>query len=122
MLTQEKLKNLFEYDPETGSFIRKESVSNTHQGMVAGHTNKITGYCKISIENEKHYAHRLAFLYMTGKMPEHSVDHINGNPSDNRWTNLREATHRQNLQNQKKRNTNSSGYTGVSYHKKADKW
>ncbi|WP_409242962.1 HNH endonuclease, partial [Enterobacter hormaechei] len=62
------------------------------------------------------------WMYVHGELPELDIDHINGNPSDNRLENLRLVTHQQNMCNRKKRNDNSSGYPGVCFHKTNNKW
>ena len=51
---------------------------------------------------------------MTGKHPEHEIDHAGGDPSNNRWVNLREATRGQNSQNRSRHRNNTSGYPGVT--------
>lgn len=94
MITQQRLKELFEYTPDTGLFIRKIRVGNQIAGNIAGSLKK-DGYVYIKIDSKPYKAHRLAFLYMEGYMPE-EVDHINRDCSDNRWCNLR-ASNRQML-------------------------
>ena len=101
------------YDPESGHF--------TRNGRRAGYINRSLGYVLISVRNKPEYAHRLAFLFMTGRFPD-GVDHINGDRSDNRWSNLREATQSQNMRNSRKRVDNNSGYKGVCYFKRTGKW
>lgn len=59
---------------------------------------------------------------MTGEWPADEIDHINGDPFDNRWTNLRPATHMQNHSNRGKNRNNKSGFKGVSWHRGAQKW
>ena len=59
---------------------------------------------------------------MTGHWPKHIIDHINQDPSDNRWDNLRAVNHSQNGLNSKISKNNRSGYTGVSWHKQKRKW
>jgi hypothetical protein len=114
ILTVERLKELLDYDPETGTFTRRISVSqNTKAGDVAGSING-EGYAQISIDYRRYKMHRLAWLFMTGTHPVQEVDHINGNRADNRWSNLREVTREQNLQNQRKAESDSStGFLGV---------
>lgn len=102
MLTQERLKELLEYNSDTGEFTCiKDSGTKWKAGKVAGH-HHWNGYIVIGIDSKSYKAHRLAFFYMTGKWPTHQVDHINGKRSDNRFVNLREATPSQNQQNLKK--------------------
>ena len=99
MLTQERLKQLLNYDPETGIFTRIISVSsNALKGDIAGWING-HGYRQLSIDYKKYDCHRLAFLYMLGKLPNEEVDHINHIRSDNRWINLREVTRHENKKN-----------------------
>lgn len=122
MLTQQRLKELFYYDENCGEFIRLQRTSNSvHVGDVAGTVN-FYGYKQIRINQKIYKNHRLAWLYVYGVMPELDIDHINGNKKDNRIKNLRLVTVSQNLQNSKKRCDNTSGYKGVSLHKKTGKW
>lgn len=116
-LTVEALKNALSYDPDTGVFIRKKSGGGIRAGEVAGVTDYTTGYRKIGVEGRQYYAHRLAWLYMTGRWPQAMVDHRNAIKTDNRWLNLRAATDYQNKLNQKIRKHNQSGWKGVKRHK-----
>jgi hypothetical protein len=82
MLTQERLKELFNYDPVTGFFTRlKRTSSNTIIGEKVG--GNINGYLRVSIDNKFYLLHRLAFLYMEGEFPIEFVDHIDGCGSNN---------------------------------------
>ena len=122
MLTQERLKELLSYDPETGLFTWKTRTAKCiHVGDIAGYFNN-KGYNVIVLLNESYLAHRLAWLYMTGLNTEFQIDHINNIKSDNRFINLREATNAENIRNQGFRSTNKSGYIGVSKNKKVNKW
>jgi hypothetical protein len=113
MLTQEKLKSLLRYDPETGVFTRLQKAAHNAGG---GTVNRLSGYRTLSVEGKLYYAHRLAFLYMTGAWPEHQADHINGDREDNRWSNLRDATPLVNQQNLvSAQSNNCTGFLGVSY-------
>jgi hypothetical protein len=123
MITQEELKKHLHYDSGTGIFTRIiTSSTNARKGSIAGGPRKKDGYIRISVGSYRYYAHRLVFLYMEGEFPKDVVDHINGNPRDNRWINLRKATHSQNLQNLTVLRKNKSGFTGVSWFKKTSKW
>jgi hypothetical protein len=123
ILTQNRLKELLEYNPNTGLFIRKKTTSSNAQiGDVAGCLNKQLGYKLISIDGKSYYCHRLAFLYMTGYFPESQVDHINRIRDDNRWENLRKVTSAENLQNTVLRDSNKSGAKGVFWYKQRNKW
>ncbi|MES0266800.1 HNH endonuclease [Citrobacter sedlakii] len=119
-LTQEKLKSLLHYDPETGIFTRKKGGGGRAAGSMAGWVNG-HGYIQISVDGRDYKAHRLAMLYMYGERPE-MVDHINMIRSDNRIVNLRAATRAQNGQNSRIRSDNASGVKGVSWDKRINKW
>ncbi|MDE1814536.1 MAG: HNH endonuclease, partial [Thaumarchaeota archaeon] len=80
------------------------------------------GYWQIYLGGKRYLAHRLAWLYMTGAFPTGHIDHINRDPSDNRWVNLRAATPSQNLANQGLSKSNKSGFKGVCWNKRKRKW
>ncbi len=117
-LTQEYLKSILDYDPETGIFRRKTTDGGVNIDDIAGYMTE-SKYRRISIKNSGHYAHRLAWLYMTGNWPKNQIDHINGIRHDNRLTNLRECTVGENAQNQTRpRSSNrTSKYLGVYFQK-----
>lgn len=119
MLTQERLKELLDYNPETGVFVWRVSKGTRKAGRVAGAVN-ITGYVDIAIDGKKHRAHRLAWLYTYGCWPNKDIDHINRIRTDNRIENLRDTD--KNEWNRDKQVNNTSGYTGVSWHKWTKKW
>ena len=114
-LTQQELKENLDYDPITGIFTRTLSKSGRVKiGDNPGYYRE-DGYLVISVNGHEYRAHRLEWLYMTGKMPKKLIDNKNGNPSDNWFDNLREATSQQNCQNlTKPRTCNKSGFLGVS--------
>ena len=121
-LTAEYLRSILRYDPATGIFTRKVRTSrNVKVGDIVGSQNG-DGYLLISVRSRRHKAHRLAWLYVYGAWPEDQIDHINRNRSDNRISNLREATNKQNMQNASKRSDNTSGHPGVSWYKQKSKW
>jgi hypothetical protein len=76
----------------------------------------------MGIDGLNQYAHRLAWLWMIGEWPAEEIDHIDGNPLNNRWKNLRLATRGENQFNRGADYTNTSGYKGVTYHKQCRKW
>ena len=123
MLTQEKLKELLHYCPDTGVFTwLMKPCSNVRAGSVAGTVNKINGYATIKVNRKIYLAHRLAWLYIHGTFPPNDIDHINRVKSDNRLCNLRMATHAENMQNTSMYRNNTSGHVGVSWHKATQKW
>jgi hypothetical protein len=98
-LTQERLKELLHYDPETGIFTNlTQRGGHAKKGAVAGTKNSI-GYVCIRIDYDQYRAHRLAWLYVYGEFPEKFIDHMNEIRDDNRIINLRLATHQENLHN-----------------------
>ena len=109
------------YDPYTGVFRWVHPGSGRRADGVAGAKLSI-GYVHICFEKKFYYAHRLAVLFMTGRMPLDQVDHINGVKDDNRWSNLRECAQFENAQNKpvvktRKHNLPSGvGYNGSGFH------
>lgn len=123
-LAQAKLKELLHYDRETGVFTWAGHRCSTLNGKVAGCSScgSIKGlYWIIRIAKKVYLAHRLAWLYEYGYMPD-TVDHVNGNGKDNRLSNLRECVQQQNIHNSSKQNNNTSGVLGVSFCKSRNKW
>lgn len=122
-ITAERVRELLHFDPDTGEFRWLVAVNNNrvHAGTVAGHASR-AGYCQIRIDGRLYYAHRLAWLWMTGDWPRGQIDHINCNRADNRWCNLRMATKAQNAINAHIRANNTSGFKGVSWHAQCRKW
>jgi hypothetical protein len=115
MITQKKLKQIVHYDEQTGIFTRLKNNKQT------GSLTK-RGYLHIGINNKRYYAHRLAWLYVYGNFPKHMIDHINGNPLDNKISNLRDVQQVNNMMNYKLPVTNTSGVKGVTWHKVNKKW
>lgn len=112
-LTQEYLKSILRYNPETGNFHWTWQKSDrVLKNSVAG-TNRSNKCIIICINLKKYRAHRLAWLYMTGEWPKKDIDHINRNPLDNSWANLRECTISQNGYNTTVRPHSKTGFKGV---------
>jgi hypothetical protein len=121
-LTQAYLKSILNYCPETGVFTRLVRTANCIcVGDIAGSING-EGYLHIMIAGKRYKAHRLAWLYMTGDWPKDQIDHIDGEKANNRFPNLREATHGQNQSNTPVQQNNTSGYKGVSRVKGKRPW
>lgn len=114
-ITRDRLKEVLEYCPKTGVFIWKCNINShgSHKGKIAG-CNK-NGYRVIRIDGVLYRGCRLAWLYVNGVWPKNSVDHINGNPRDDRIENLRDVTHSENMQNRRNLTSrNKTGFLGVS--------
>lgn len=105
------------YNQHNGTFTWLVSKKGIFAGTLAG-CARPDGYVRIRIDGRYYYAHRLAFVFMCGRFPTKIVDHINGNPIDNRWCNLREATMSQNHAN--RRPLSSKKMKGAS--RCRDKW
>jgi len=121
MLTQDRLKELLSYDPDSGKFTWKISRGGVRAGSVADSLNSL-GYIRIGVDGKTYKAHRLAWLYTYGYDPEHGIDHKNGIRNDNRISNLREVSQVCNMQNTKVSSNNTSGFPGVSWQKQRQKW
>ena len=87
-LTQAELKEHLHYNPDNGIFTRIKSTQKTRVGDIVG-TKQKHGHLMAGVNRKKYLLHRLAWLYMTGNWPSEHIDHINGNPSDNRWVNIK---------------------------------
>jgi len=122
-LTAKRLRELMNYDAEIGVFTwKKPRPGARHKsGLIAGSPLK-AGYLQIGIDGRKYRANRLAWLFVHGRWPSATIDHKNGNAFDNSLSNLREATHRENQQNAKRRSDSVSGLKGVGWIPGAKKW
>lgn len=127
-LTAELLRQLIDYDPETGVITwrprkeksRHDRMWNTRFAFKVAGTTDTNGYLCVSFRCVKHRAHRLAWLYVHGRWPADQLDHINRDRADNRLANLRECTGAENHQNRGVRA--KSGVQGVRWHKQGQKW
>ena len=91
-LSRKRLRELFDYNSDSGLFVRKITVSaNATKGRIAGCPAK-NGYLRIRIDGRYYYSHRLAWLYQFGEWPSEDLDHINGVRDDNLIANLRCAS------------------------------
>ena len=115
-----RLRELLNYDPDTGVFTARVSRGAIPAGKPIG-TVRRDGYLECSVDRRLYLLHRLAWCYVYGDWPTGELDHINGIKSDNRISNLRMVSRKQNMQNQQ-RPQRGNPYLGVSWHKKAAKW
>jgi hypothetical protein len=121
--SQDELRSIFDYDPETGLFSWRINTRNGKAkiGGRAGFAH-VSGYWHIKIDGRTFKAHRLAFVWMTGELPSEDVDHIDLDKGNNRWANLRAATRSENRANTRLSSSNTSGLKGVSWFKTCSKW
>jgi hypothetical protein len=134
----EDLRNLLDYDPETGELRWKRRDPkeffdgkryrydrgrrwNAQRADRLATRNRLDGYCSISLFGHKHLAHRVVWAIVHGRWPS-EIDHVNGNRSDNRLSNLREVTRTENNRNSAIQRNNTSGVVGVNRCKQTGTW
>jgi len=140
------LRQLLRYDPETGRLFWRERPlamfrdssygatatrsaewsakkwNSRHAGKEAFTADDGGGYRRGQIFGGLHRGHRVIWAVHFGVWPEHEIDHINGDKSDNRISNLRAATSSENAWNKSAYVNNTSGFKGVAWNEKAGKW
>ena len=121
MPTQERLRHLLDYDPETGVFTWLVRRGRAAAGSVAGCVHS-EGYVRVKVDGATHVAHRLAWLFVYGEWPKQEIDHINRVKTDNRIANLRDVSRRENALNVGVFSNSTSGVTGVYWCKREGKW
>lgn len=118
MITRERLRCFFKYDPMTGVLTRIAKV-NSRTGhvqpcsMVVNNDNG-AGYSRVYVDKRRLFAHVVLFILMTGRHPI-AVDHINGDKRDNKWSNIREVTHGENMVNKGVYQNSPHGVPGVTF-------
>lgn len=121
MLGYEEAIKIFEYDEHTGVIKWVYCAANRRRGKTVGSRTR-SGHLELSYKRQRLYAHRLAWLLANGDWPKGHIDHINGDPADNRLVNLRDVNNADNHKNMKRHFDNSSGTTGIYFNKRAKKW
>ena len=131
-ITKERVRELFNYNPETGEVTRKEDIimfrkgrQTVHpkgrKGMIINSTD-CSGYYRVGIDGVNVQLHRVIWLWWYGSWPENLIDHIDRNVKNNAINNLREASHSCNMRNSKTSTRNKSGIKGVRFDHCTDKW
>ncbi len=123
-LTAARLREVLSYNPQTGAFFwRVFRSGRAIPGQQAAREPRRSGYATVFVDGYLYAAHRLAWLYVTGEWPKGYIDHADGSKSNNVFSNLREATHRQNMENQRNAHRNNkTGLLGVTLHPKNRKY
>ena len=115
-LTAARLRELFDYNPETGILVRKANSRRTDLiGKPVLGKPMVDGHLQVAVDGKRYLAHRLAWLHFYGRWPDAVIDHINGNPADNRIANLRDVSQAVNSQNRNGAQSNNKvGALGVN--------
>lgn len=125
--TVERVREVLSYDPATGIFIWKIRVNGSRRwntknsGRPAGSSHN-RGYIHIALDGNKYLAHHLAWVHVYGEWPTSFLDHRNLNKKDNRIENLRLASFGENSSNISMRNNNTSGFRGVCWMARRQRW
>jgi hypothetical protein len=115
MVDPAKLRELFVYDPITGDLRWKTArPGGVYEGFLVK-TPDSHGYLRVGYRGRKMKAHRVIWAMVTGDHPKGQIDHKNGDRSDNRWCNLREATNGQNVANSTRRRDSKTGVKCVQF-------
>lgn len=122
-LTAERLRELVDYSQDTGEFFWKSEIRLGFHNSVVGHkagekagtARKSDGRNVIRIEGRTYLGYRLAWLWMVGRWPVGEIDHIDGNPVNDRFSNIREVSRGVNQQNLRRpqKQKKSSEFLGV---------
>jgi HNH endonuclease/AP2 domain len=113
------LHRLFEYR-EGNLYWRVANSNRIKVGDRAGYENNL-GYTEVRIDNKLYLLHRLVYIYHYGELSD-NIDHIDNNPRNNNIENLRKCSQSENTCNKRMQKNNTSGYKGVSYCKRTEKW
>ena len=122
MLSLDRANALLNYDSDTGFLSWNISPSNNIKPGKRAGTISRRGYLKVKIGGKSYPAHHLVWLLANGSYPESEIDHIDGDKLNNRISNLRLANRHQNNTNVLKRKDNTSGFKGVTWRPKRNKW
>ncbi|WP_298702471.1 HNH endonuclease [uncultured Brevundimonas sp.] len=109
----ERLREMLEYDPETGELFWRRRPAGTINSE---------GYSQVSIDGKTILSHRVIFAMMTGAFPSEEIDHKDRDRANNKWDNLKPASRSQNMMNTGLLPSNTTGFRGVSWHKKTGAW
>lgn len=125
VVSHERLLEVLDYEPETGLFRRRIPMQcRVKVGEVAGGRKGAKGHIQIRLDGRLYLAHRLAWFYVHGRWPAQCIDHIDGDPANNRLSNLRDVAQRINLQNRRTPSSanKTSRLLGVSFCRRTGRW
>lgn len=121
LITQERLQSLLTYDPDTGKFTSRVRRKMHRVGDKVG-TVSAGGYLRCMLDRRTYAMHNLAWLHEHGFWPSGQLDHINHDRTDNRIANLRDVSCQENHHNRARKTRSASGYLGVTWHKRDQRW
>lgn len=120
-LSADQLREIINYDPESGMFTWRIPRRKIRVGEIAGGVGSY-GYWYIRTHGKLYGSHILAWLYMTGEWPSEDIDHRDTDRSNNRWNNLREASRAENLRNARAHRDSKAQFKGICWNKQRSKW
>ena len=120
-ITLEYINEYLTYDASTGNLYQRKKRPKIQVGALAGGLNR-KGYRYIQLDGRKYPAHHIVWVIETGIFPKKQIDHIDGNKLNNKFSNLREVTNKQNTENRGKQRNNKTGYKGVSFNNRLKKY
>lgn len=110
----EDMVKIVSYDPDTGDLTWLIDVAKNVRKGTKIKSKNVQGYLIFRYQGKLYLAHRVCWLLHAGEWPKEMIDHINGDPTDNRAENLREVGAEGNARNMKQYRNNQSGQLGVS--------
>lgn len=113
-LTQSRVRELFDYAPETGDLIRKVKTINSKEIGETYDSINGNGYKTLKIDGKTYPLHRIVWLWYYGYLPENLIDHRSKNKLDNSIDNLREVSNSCNTRNCSVYSSNTTGVKGVT--------
>lgn len=136
-----RLRQLLRYDPETGKLFWRERTpedfpagrrhspavaagmfNRRYAGSEAFTAKMAYGHKQGVVEQVHMVAHRVVWAIVHGAWPAGQIDHIDGDPGNNRIANLRDVSAQVNQQNQRRPKNNRSGHMGVCWDSHHGKW